>query len=432
MLTGENMGNNDSPAGQNPWQGMVSEMPSFEDREAREMSLYENPEYVDVSRIDILTDEGKYEWLDSLVANSITMARADLDKAISVDDEQQIADITHRLNHAERQQKMLNNLFNSTADGDILERLRENYRNFSQFNDNLSVDATEEAKQLADVDFQAASDLSDIMESEVIRRDPNYFGEAEIRTMLFAQIDQAEKAVDDSKITVDGYYGEDGFVHKVPSGGEKQPTATTEDAEINLREAKQDAETFRVLMQDYSASVNFQVPRAIRKLDFAPTITNFIENRTTQINQLLEASRALAKDTPEYIENTEARKQLAKERRSASRLRERYFSALDTSSDTDDGMTMEELPANKTPKQIEAERSARRRKEEAEFKQRMQEYMEQRDAEQRRREQSERATAERKQAEEKRRERIKAAEEKVRQAYHQQEQEDGQEMEMEM
>lgn len=178
MLTGENMDKNGRPAEQDPWQGMASEMPSFEDREAREMSSYENPEYVDVSGIDISTDEGKYEWLDSLVANSIAIARADLDKAISVDDEQQIADITSRLNHAERQQKMLNNLFDSTSDGDILERLRENYRNFSQFNDNLSVDATEETKQLADVDFQAASDLSGIMESEVIRRDPNYFGEA--------------------------------------------------------------------------------------------------------------------------------------------------------------------------------------------------------------------------------------------------------------
>lgn len=428
MMTGENISNNGSPDEQNPWQRMASEMPPFESREVREISSGEDPEYVDVDEIDVSTDEGKSEWLATLVSNAMAKARADLDKATSMDDEQQIADATYRLNHVERQQKMLNNLFDSTSDGDMLDRLRENYRNFSQFSANLSADATQESRQIADMDLRASSDLLDIMESEVSRRDPSYFGASEMETMLSTQIDQAERAVDNSKNTVDGYFGEDGFVHKVPNGGEKQPTTATEDVEINLREAKQDAETFKILMQDYGASVNFQVPRAISKLDFAPTIANFIENRTAQIDQLLEASKALTKDTPEYAENAEERKQLARERSSAARLRERYFSAPDTSPDADDGMAMEELPANKTPEQIDAERSARQRKEDAEFKQRMQEYMEQRDAEQS--EQAERATAEREQAQRERHERIGAAKEKVHQAYQQQEQEDEQEMEM--
>ena len=92
---------------------------------------------------------------------------------------------------------------------------------------------------------------------------------------------------------------------------------------------------------------------------------------------------------------------------------------------------VKEMPAGKTPEQIEAEKAARKRKEDAEFKRRMQEYTEQRDAEQKQREQNERATREREQKEAERRERIKAAQEKVRQTYQQQEQENEQaEMEM--
>lgn len=231
------------------------------------------------------------------------------------------------------------------------------------------------------------------------------------------------------KIKVDGYFDENGFVHKIPDGSEKRSTVASEDAEISLREAKQDAETFEMLMQDYNVSANYQVPRAIDKMDFAPMVADFIKKRTTQINQLLEASRDLAKDAPGYAENAEACKKLARERSSALRLSERYFSIPDASSDVNDGMEMEEIPAGKTLEQVEAEEAERKRKEDAEFKRRMQEYMDQRDAEKKRREQADRAAEEREQAEAERRERIKAAKEKAHQIY-QQAQEDEQEMEM--
>lgn len=229
---------------------------------------------------------------------------------------------------------------------------------------------------------------------------------------------------------MDGYFDENGFVHKALDGNEKQSTVASEDAEIELREAKQDAETFEMLMQDYNASVNYQVPRAIDKTDFAPIVANFIKKCTARINQLMEASRDLAKDTPEYAENAEARKKLARERSSALRLSEQYFSMPDTSSDVNDGMEMEETPAGKTLERIEAEESERKRKEDAEFKRRMQEYTDQRDAKKRQHRQADRATEERDQAEAERRERLEAAREKVHQAYQQQVQEDEQEMEM--
>lgn len=429
MLTGESINNNNNTEEQNPWQKMADEMPPFGEHDTAETAPDENAEYIDINEIDISTDEGKSEWLDSLVSNAITRAQEDLAGVASLDDEQ-IGDATSRLHHAERQQMMLDNLFNNTSDGSILDRLRENYEKYSQFNANLPANATDEAKQLAYENYQAASDLLSIMESEMAQRDSNYFGESEMKIMLSAQVDQAKKVVDDSMVKIDGYFGEDGFVHQAPNDSEKQPTAAAEDAEIDLREAKQDAETFNKLMQDYHATTNYQTPIAISKADFAPTITNFIETCTAQINQLLEASNTLVKGTPEYTENAEMRKKLARERSSARRLSERYFFAPDISSDINDGMAMEETPSSKTPGQIEAEKAKKRHKEDTEFKQRMQEYMKQRDAEQTQREQAERTIWEREQAETERHKRIKDAQEKVHQVYQQQEQEDKQEMEM--
>lgn len=430
MLTGENIINNDNSEEQNPWQKMASELPPFEGRDATEAIPDGKTEYIDISKIDISTDEGKYEWLGGVLSNAINQAQEVLDEAISLDDEEQIVNATYQLRYTERQQQMLNNLFDNTSDGNMLDKLRENYRKYFQFNANLSIDATDETKQTAEMDYQAASNLLSIMELETVQRDPRYFGESEIRAILSTQVDRAEKAVNNSKIDVDGYFDENGFVHKIPDGSEKWSTVASEDAEISLREAKQDAETFEMLMQDYNVSANYQAPRAIDKTDFAPIIANFIKKRTAQINQLMEASRDLVKDAPGYAENAEARKKLARERSSALRLSERYFSIPDASSDVNDGMEMEEIPAGKTLEQVEAEEAERKRKEDAEFKRRMQEYMEQRDAEKRRREQADRAAEEREQVEAERRERIKAAQEKIHQIYQQQAQEEEQEVEM--
>lgn len=305
MPAGENIDSNNGFGEQNPWQKMASEMPPFGEHNKAEMTSDEDSEYIDIDKIDISTDEGKSEWLDSLISNAIAKAQEDLSQATLLDDEEQITDAADRLRHAENRQKILNNLFDNTSDGSILDRLGENYEKHRQFAADLPIEATDEAKQIADERLHAASDLLGILESEMAHRDPNYFREAEMQAMLTAQVDQTEKAVEDSMVTID------------------------------------------------------------------------------------------------------------------------------TSSDIDDGMVMEEMPAGKTPEQIEAEKAARKRKEDAEFKRRMQEYMEQRDAEQKQREQNERVTREREQKEAERRERVKAAQEKVRQVYQQQEQENEQaEMEM--
>lgn len=200
VLTGENIINNGSTKEQGPWQKIASEMPLFEERDAAETASGDKTEHIDTSKIDISTDEGKYEWLDGFLSNAINQAQEVLDEVTSLDDEDQIADATYQLRYAERQQQMLNNLFDNTSDGNILDKLRENYRKHIQFNANLSIDATDGAKQTADMDYRAASDLLSIMESETVQRDPRYFGEAEIKTILSTQVDRAEKAVNDSKI----------------------------------------------------------------------------------------------------------------------------------------------------------------------------------------------------------------------------------------
>ena len=154
------------------------------------------------------------------------------------------------------------------------------------------------------------------------RRDAEYFGQEEMNRTLELEVAQAEKRVEQTM--VDGYFGEDGSIHKAPNG-ENMPSAATEDAEIDLKYAKQDAETFNLLINDYQAANDYAAPRAIKKEDFAPTIDKFIENHTSQINQLMAESKTLTKGTAEYAENEAKRKQLAKERSSARRLNTRFF-----------------------------------------------------------------------------------------------------------
>lgn len=170
MPTGENINHYGNSEEQNPWQKMASEILPFEEHDKTEETLDGNPEHIDIDSIDISTDEGKFEWLDGLVSNAMTKAQEDLDKATSLDDEEQITDATYRLHHARRQQRMLDNLFSNTSDGNVLGRLRENYGKFSQLSANLSNAASDQAKQIAAENHQAASDLLGIMESETVRR----------------------------------------------------------------------------------------------------------------------------------------------------------------------------------------------------------------------------------------------------------------------
>ena len=215
-----------------------------------------------------------------------------------------------------RQGKILENLHFDT-EGGVLAALERRRHAFAEvvYNSN----ASREARDAAARNWNAADELYSILSDEIVRRDPAYFSQNEMQATLESEVKVSEKRVEQSM--VDGYIGEDGFIHKAPNG-EKIPS---EDAKIDLNNAKQDVETFHLLMKNFHAVNNYATPRAIKKEDFAPTIDKFIDEHTRQIDQLLVESRALAKGTAEYAENEAKRKQLVKERKSAKRLNDRFF-----------------------------------------------------------------------------------------------------------
>ena len=188
-----------------------------------------------------------------------------------------------------------------------------------------------------------------LLESEMARRDPNYFGAEEIMQELQANVREAERNVD--KTMVDGYFGEDGFIHK-SAQGEKLRTAATDDTEIDLKYAKQEAEIFN----SYNASIDYQTPRAVKKADFSPKITEYIDGHTAELDRLLNESRNLDKNSQEYTANKANRKKLAAERSAARRLMSKYFTTPELSVNNSNNETnTKEVPLNESEERIESE-----------------------------------------------------------------------------
>lgn len=386
---------NPAAGSESPWSKMAEEAPPFgggekqstdtfetsekSKAESDDYYTFEGVEYRDISKIDITTNQGKFEWLDSLVENGNARFEDEQDNIIreeglyGMDAKEReeyleyndaYQDNKRSLENAKRQRKIIENL-DIDGDGGILGALERKRNAFYEAANNSS--ASSEAQEAAFKNWNAAADLYLLLSGEMARRDPEYFGQEEMSATLKSEIMQAEQQVE--RTMVDGYVGEDGFI-RMASNGEKMPSAATEDAEIDLKYAKQDAETFDLLMNDYQAANDYAAPRAIKKEDFAPTIDKFIDNHTTQLNQLMAESKTMTKGTPEYAENEAKRKKLASERSSAKRLVARYFNIPKTESassptpetDTDDGMGMEQMPAGKTEGQTRTE--ARERQEE--------------------------------------------------------------------
>ena len=395
MSTGENFPSNSgetNPAensGDNGWSNFppfnggekpvedVTEISEKNKSESEEYFDIDGVEYRDISKIDITSNQGKFEWIDSLVENCKTRVDDEYDSIIreeglyGMDKKEQeewlkyndtYQDNRREYDLAKRQSKILENL-DIDGEGGVLGALERKRNAFAEAMNNPR--ASSETQEAAFKNWDAAANLYLILAGEMARRDPEYFGDDEMKTMLNSEIKDAEKRVD--KTMIDGYFGEDGFLHKAPNG-EKMPGPATEDAEIELKYARQDAETFDLLMNDYQAANDYNVSRAIRKEDFAPTIDRFIEDHTNRINQLMTESKTLAKDTPEYAENEAKRRQLAKERSSARRLNARYFNipraettvnattpeTPTTEIDSDNGeMSMEQMLVGNTEEQIE-------------------------------------------------------------------------------
>ena len=446
---------NPTAGSESQWSKMAENAPPFGDREKQSANAsgksekskkesddyftIEGVEYRNIDKIDISTEQGKFEWLDSLVDNASTRLESEQENIISeaglrgMDRKEREKYLEHNdvwqenkreFDSVRREERILENL-DIEGEGGLLGAIERN-RNASgkvMRNPNASQQSREAAMQ----NWNAASNMYMLLAGEMARRDPNYFGQAEMKSTLKSEIRSAERRVEQTM--VDGYFGEDGFLHKAPNG-EKMPSLATEDAEIDLKNAKQDAETFDLLMSNYQAENDYSVPRAIKKEDFAPTIDKFIEDHTSQIIQLIAESKSLIKGTVEYGKNEAKRRQLAKERSSARRLSTRYFnvpkaetpistatpetSAAESGGSDDDGINMEQMPTGKTKEQIEAEESKKRREQYEETQRRMRESWEQkRQAEQRQREENERQQQARQKAEEERQKRIQEERERV-------------------
>lgn len=333
----------------NPWEKMAEEAPPYADEkkqshetsnvskdtaESDDYYAFEGVEYRNIDKIDISTNQGKFEWLDSLLNNvkdrlvneQYNIIREEGLYGMDKKEQEEHLEYNHvyqdnksSLDFARRQSKILEGL-DIDDDGGVLGALESRRNSFAKVMNNPN--ASKEAQESAFQNWDATASLYSILAEEMARRDPEYFGQKEMSVTLQSKVTQAERRVEQTMI--DGYFGEDGFLHKAPNG-EKMPSAATEDAEIDLKYAKQDVETFSLLMNDYQSANGYVVPRAIKKEDFAPTIDKFVNNRTTQIDQLTAESKTLTKGTPEYAENEAKRRKLASERSSARRLISRYF-----------------------------------------------------------------------------------------------------------
>ena len=358
-MNGENFPSNSETSSEsqnssyNEWQQKMSEVPPFgshqekpaeqsaenskERVDALESDDYTNIggiEYRNIDKIDISTDQGKYEWLDSILENGAKSQRA-------------------RLRSTERQQKILRDQIDINGDGGMFENLRK--RRVEMFNrwNNMGEQATQQAVDIASENYYAIKNMEYLLESEMARRDPNYFGAEEIMQELQVNVREAERNVD--KTMVDGYFGEDGFIHK-SAQGEKLRTAATDDTEIDLKYAKQEAETFSEIFNSYNASIDYQTPRAVKKADFSPKITEYIDGHTAELDRLLNESRNLDKNSQEYTANKANRKKLAAERSAARRLMSKYFTTPELSVNNSNNETnTKEVPLNESEERIESE-----------------------------------------------------------------------------
>lgn len=330
-----NAGNNENGLGDesNPWLKMGEEAPPFAGNEATsevpeietgsDSYTFDGVEYRNVDKIDILDNEGKREWLDGILENGALNVKTGLEEAINYNDSSEVNRKKAQLDFIERQQTILERM-KSSDEGDIIGSLQnERHDLYNKLNEMLDNGNTTQK----DIDetfenYSAIFNLSGLLESEAARRDPNYFAPDGMRDMLASKIKQAEKGVDETMFN--GYVDEDGLI-RITEDGERLPSIATENAQIILDEARQDAEVFDSLMGIYDAAHNYQVPHAIKKEDFRPTIESYIEGHKNQISHLTTELGYLTKGTSEYLEKEAEIKKQKQHRNTAMRLATTYF-----------------------------------------------------------------------------------------------------------
>ena len=176
--SGENVNN-----GNNAWDGMKDvpfrgDMPETESPnnggESDDYYTFEGEEYRNIDKIDISTEQGKYEWLDALLENGVTHKESKLEDAIRdgyEDGDEVVDDLKSELSLDKRQQKILTERIDISGDGGVIGALQREYvasqKRLSEMQKN---GATQNAIDMAYEHYQAASNLLNLIESEVSRR----------------------------------------------------------------------------------------------------------------------------------------------------------------------------------------------------------------------------------------------------------------------
>ena len=191
---------NPATESENPWQKMAEEALPFNNGETQsddtseavdkkaELDDYftvEGVEYRNIDKIDISSDRGKYEWLDSLIENANTRTEIERDNIITEEglhdsDEKDIErflehndayqDNKRSLELVKRQRKILENL-DIDGDGGIFGALERRMSSFTEVMNNPK--ASQEAREVAYENQYAASQLYQLLSSEVSRRSSN-------------------------------------------------------------------------------------------------------------------------------------------------------------------------------------------------------------------------------------------------------------------
>lgn len=169
--------------GENPWSKMAEEAPLFGGGEKQSFNTSETSEdtaesddyytldgveYRKTDKIDISTDQGKFEWLDSIVGNTNTRLEYEQDNIIrekglyGMDKKEQeeyfkyndaYQDNKRSLDHIRRESKILENL-DIDGDGGVLGALERRINSFAKIKDNPK--ASEEAQEVAYRNWDAA------------------------------------------------------------------------------------------------------------------------------------------------------------------------------------------------------------------------------------------------------------------------------------
>lgn len=191
---------NPAAESKDPWQKMAEEAPPLNSGETRSTDMpeavdkkagsddyfiVEGVEYRNIDKIDISTDRGKYEWLDSLIENANTRAEIEHDNIITREglygsDEKDIEryleyndtyqDNKRSLELIKRQRKILDNL-DINGDGGIFGALERRINSSTEVMDNPK--ASQEAREAAYENQYAATQLYSLLSGEANRRNSN-------------------------------------------------------------------------------------------------------------------------------------------------------------------------------------------------------------------------------------------------------------------